>query len=109
MAAYAEDRKSLEKRAVVQRGNNGVVNSYTFMLTFSLPARGADPSQYLDALYEAGCDDASVGIGQHGVIGLDFTRSASSAEEALCSAIRSAQTAIPGAILVQAGPDLVGL
>jgi predicted DNA-binding transcriptional regulator AlpA len=109
MAAFAEGQKSLEKRAVIQRRNDGVVNSYTFMLTFSLPSRGADPSQYLDALFEAGCDDASVEIGQHGVIGLDFARSASCADEALCSAIRDAQTAIPGAILVQAGPDLVGL
>jgi predicted DNA-binding transcriptional regulator AlpA len=43
------------------------------------------------------------------MIGLDFTRSAASAEDALRSAIRNVQSAIPGATLVQAGPDLVGL
>jgi predicted DNA-binding transcriptional regulator AlpA len=85
------------------------MNSYTFLLNFILPDRAADPEQYLDALYEAGCDDAVVGIGQRGMIGLDFTRAAVSAEDALRSAIDNVRAAIPGAPLVQAGPDLVGL
>jgi len=63
----------------------------------------------LDALYDAGCDDAVVGVGQYGMIGLDFTRAAASAEDAIRSAVDNVRTAIPGAILVQAGPDLVGL
>ena len=85
------------------------MDSYSFVLNFNLPHREDNPEKYLDALYEAGCDDASVGIGQHGMIGLDFTRSAANAEEALRSAIEGVQTAIPGASLVQVGPDLVGL
>jgi predicted DNA-binding transcriptional regulator AlpA len=85
------------------------MNDYSFMLNFSLPHRDDDPEQYLDALFEAGCDDASIGTGRAGMIGLDFTRSAPSAEEAIRSAIGSVQAAIPGTILVQAGPDLVGL
>nr|WP_294514149.1 DNA-binding protein [uncultured Rhodopila sp.] len=85
------------------------MNSYSFMLNFTLPRRDDDPERHLDALFEAGCDDASVGVGRFGMIGLDFTRSANSAEDALRSAIRNVQTAIPGAALVQAGPDLVGL
>ncbi len=85
------------------------MNSYSFMLNFALPQRDDDPERHLNALFEAGCDDASVGIGRSGMIGLDFTRSAASAEDALRSAIRNVQTAIPGATLVQAGPDLVGL
>jgi len=43
------------------------------------------------------------------MIGLDFTRAATSAEEAMRSAVENVRSAIPGAILVQAGPDLVGL
>ena len=83
--------------------------SFTFTLTFALPDRTAGPEQFLDALYEAGCDDAVVGVGQAGMIGLDFTRAARSAEDAIRSAIVDVGTAIPGATLVQAGPDLVGL
>ena len=85
------------------------MNHYTFMLNFTLPGRDENPEHYLDALYEAGCDDAVVGVGQHGMIGLDFTRGAASAEEAIRSAVDNVMTAIPGAVLVQAGPDLVGL
>ena len=82
---------------------------FEFMLTFSLPDPVASPEEFLDALFEAGCDDASVGVGQYGMIGLDFTRAAVSADAALRSAIENVRTAIPGARLAQAGPDLVGL
>ena len=82
---------------------------YTFILNFALPDRNDDPEQYLDALYASGCDDAAVGIGQFGMVGLDFTRAAASAEDAIGSALENVRTAIPSAILVQAGPDLVGL
>jgi len=85
------------------------MNSYTFVLNFTLPGGKDDPEQYLDALYESGCDDAAVGIGQFGMIGLDFTRAARCADDAIRSAVENVRTAIPGAALVQAGPDLVGL
>lgn len=85
------------------------MDSYEFVLNFNLPHREDDPEKYLDALYEAGCDDATVGIGLRGMIGLDFKRTAASAEDALRSAISNVVTAIPGADLVQVGPDLVGL
>ena len=79
------------------------------MLNFTLPPGVDSPDACLDALFEAGCDDATVGVGQHGMIGLDFTRVAASADDALRSAIQDVLQAIPGASLVQAGPDLVGL
>ena len=85
------------------------MDDYTFVLNFALPGGQDDPEQYLDALYESGCDDAAVGVGQHGMVGLDFTRAARSAEDAIRSAVANVRTAIPGATLVQAGPDLVGL
>ncbi len=83
--------------------------NYQFMLNFALPSNVSDPSDCLDALYEAGCDDAVIGVGRHGMIGLDFDRDADSAEAALRSAIQDVGKAIPGAVLVQVGPDLVGL
>lgn len=85
------------------------MKEYDFILKFDLPDHDANPEQYVDALYEAGCDDASVGIGQKGRIALDFTREASSALNAVSSAIADIKKAIPGARLIEATPDLVGL
>jgi predicted DNA-binding transcriptional regulator AlpA len=86
-----------------------MMDHYAFTLNFTLPRRDDDPERHLDALYAAGCDDAAIGVGQYGMIGLDFTRTAASAEDAIRSAIDNVGAAIPGATLVQAGPDLVGL
>ena len=83
--------------------------TYEFSLTFTLPDSDADTEQYLDALFEAGCDDALAGVGERGAIGLDFTREADSADEAIRSAIENVQAAIPGAALLEASPDLVGV
>jgi hypothetical protein len=85
------------------------VKAYDFTLKLDLPDANTDPEQYIDALYEAGCDDATVGIGQRGRIGLNFIRTADSAVDALVSAIRDVTRAIPGARLTEAAPDLVGL
>jgi len=67
------------------------------------------PEQFIDALAEAGCDDATVGIGQQGRIVLDFTREAATALEAIVSTVQAVKAAIPGAELVEASPDFVGL
>lgn len=77
---------------------------YEFILTFAL-ASEADPEQYLDALYKAGCDDAAVGIGKIGSIALDFTRESDSEENAVLSAIADVKKAIPGATLKKVTPD----
>jgi hypothetical protein len=50
-----------------------------------------------------------VGIGQKGRIALDFARESRTAFEAVASAVRDVKTAIPGAELVEASPDFVGL
>lgn len=85
------------------------MNEYTFILKFRLPDPNADPDRYIDALAEGGCDDALVGVGLRGRIALDFTREGTDALEAVSSAIRDVKRAIPGAELVEASPDLVGL
>jgi hypothetical protein len=106
---YATDGGTSRGRERFAEGEDAEVNNYSFMLNFSLPRRDDDPEHYLDALFEAGCSDASVGTGQRGMIGLDFTRESASAEEALQSAINDVRRAIPDVTLAQAGPDLVGL
>ena len=85
------------------------MNEYEFTLTFTLPGTQDDPEQHLDALFEAGCDDAVVGTGTPGTIALEFNRDANSAANAIESAIRDVMKAIPDASLVEAKPDLVGL
>jgi hypothetical protein len=85
------------------------MTEYEFTLRFRLPVDGSDPEQWIDALAQAGCDDALVGVGQPGRIALDFTREAGSAFDAIVSAVQAVQSAIPGAQLVEASPDFVGL
>ena len=85
------------------------MNDYEFFLKFALPDSNADPEGYVVRLVEAGCDDALIGLGKKGRIALEFIRSASSSDDAIISALADVHKAIPGARLIEAGPDLVGL
>ena len=78
---------------------------YEFTLKFKLPISHTDADAVVERLGEQGCTDALVGLGQAGYIGLDFVREAQSAEAALLSAIDDVKHAVPGAVLVEAGPD----
>lgn len=84
-------------------------NFYDFTLTFALSQDRNDPEDCLDALYEAGCDDALVGTGMQGSIALNFSRTAKSAENAIRQATQDVQKAIPDAELIELKPDLVGI
>jgi len=85
------------------------MQEYEFILKFSLPDNQADPEIFIEKLAKSGCDDALIGIGRNGRLALDFTRQSASALEAVLSAIRDVKRAIPGAALIEAAPDLVGL
>mgnify|MGYP001814664299 CR=1 FL=1 len=85
------------------------MKEYDFILKLSLSDNEADPELCIAELEQAGCDDALVGIGSNGRLGLDFTRRSSSALEALLSALKDVKRAIPGAKLIEAAPDMVGL
>jgi predicted DNA-binding transcriptional regulator AlpA len=82
---------------------------YEFTLKFKLPTSETEIDAVVERLGEQRCTDALVGLGQSGYIGLDFVREAQSAEAALLSAIDDVKRAVPGAVLVEAGPDFVGL
>lgn len=59
-------------------------------------ADGADvQGVVLDRLFEAGCDDALVGLGQPGAIGLSFTRSGESAAKVIFDTIAQVTSALP--------------
>lgn len=85
------------------------MQEYEFTLKFKLPNPVTDPDMYIEVLYESGCDDAIIGMGMKGFIGLDFIREASSACEAMSSAIKDVRKAIPQAELIEASPDFVGI
>ena len=82
---------------------------YTFTLKYQLAADNCDPDALVEALAEAGCQDALVGIGRPGRLALEFTREADSAGDAMISALRDVRRAVPSARLIEAAPDLVGL
>lgn len=85
------------------------MQEFDFVLKFKLPDPAAPSADFIEALGEVGCTDALVGTGQMGLVAFDFTREAASAHDAVTSAIKDVQTAIPGANLVEAAPDIVGL
>ena len=85
------------------------MGQYDFTLKFALAQQDADPEAFVEQLLAEGCDDALIGIGQYGRIALNFTREATSAGEAVLSALSDVQRIIPAARLVEAAPDFVGL
>lgn len=85
------------------------MREYEFTLKFKLKDSQIDPDVYVEQLYESGCDDAVIGTGKKGYIGLNFIRESSSAYEAISSAIKDIKKAIPEAILMESSPDLVGV
>ena len=82
---------------------------FTFTLKYQLPTHDTDTDALIERLAEQGCDDALVGVGQPGRLGLEFVREAASAREAVESALADVQRAVPEARLIEATPDLVGL
>tara|TARA_R110002072_G_C7964522_1_gene534205 strand:- start:44 stop:661 length:618 start_codon:yes stop_codon:yes gene_type:complete len=91
--------------AVMKKVNN--MADYDFVLRFQLQDPNEDPENYLDALFEAGCDDATVGVGSHGSISLNFIRESESAAEAIKTATQDVMAAIPGAKLTELAPDIM--
>ena len=82
---------------------------YAFTLKYQLAAEDCDHEQLVERLGEAGCDDATIGIGQPGRLALAFTRESADAWSAVFSALQNVKQAVPSARLVEAAPDFVGL
>ena len=75
---------------------------YEFKLTYRIEGECPDADQLMNKLGDAGCTDALVGLGVAGQVSLEFIREADSAEEAILSAIKDVQSAIPNARLIEA-------
>ena len=83
--------------------------NHEFKLIFQLPENAPPTNEMVEALAEAGCDDAIVGTGHPGRIAIEFSREAENARQAIESAIDNVQSALPGAELIEAAPDYLGL
>jgi hypothetical protein len=86
------------------------MREFEFDLMIALPAGERDEDAMLNALYEAGCDDAVVGTGAAGLVALGFIREGTDAEVVISEAVGQALKALPeGAMLREVRPDLVSL
>ena len=84
------------------------VQEFEFDLMIALPAGERDEDAMLDALFEAGCDDAIVGTGAAGLVALGFVRQGADAEAIITEAVEQALRGLPeGAALREVRPDLV--
>lgn len=72
--------------------------------TFTLLLRGANPLEHLDALFEAGCDDAIFGE-REGTFFAEFDRESSSLAAAISEAIGQVESVVPGLRVVRVEPD----
>ena len=83
---------------------------FEFDLVFALPNDAADEGAILDGLYEAGCDDAVVGLGAPGLVGLGFKRAGRNIEAVISATVRQVMCGLPdGAMLREVRPDAVSL
>lgn len=71
---------------------------------FTLVLRGAGPLEHLDALFEAGCHDATFGE-REGSYYAEFDREASDLADAVESAIAQVEGAVPGLDVIRIEPD----
>jgi len=76
------------------------------VFSFTLEIEGADvmTDAAQDALFEAGCDDATFGV-SNGIQTAEFDREATEFAEAVASAIKAVEAAVPGARVVEIHRD----
>lgn len=83
--------------------------NYEFFLRYRLRGPSLTHNDLLERLGEAGCTDALVGLGAASRLVLEFNRKSRSARQAIQSAVKNVQRALPDAELIEVGPDFVGL
>jgi len=71
------------------------------LFSFTLTIEGADvmAAAAQEALYEAGCDDATFGVAR-GVQTAEFDREAADFADAVASAIKAIESSVPGARVI---------
>lgn len=81
------------------------ITEHTFRIVFAIPGEGSlEP--HLDALHEAGCDDAAfMGPAGDGTFTAEFDREAESFAAAVVAALDAIRVALPDARLLRVLPD----
>lgn len=84
--------------------------AFEFDIVVALPKGFEDDDAIMDALFAGGCDDAVVGLGAPGLVGLGFTRAGEEAEIVISQTVMQVLSALPkGTQLREVKPDLVSL
>ena len=76
------------------------IREFQFDVMIRLPKCCPDVEDVLDRLYGAGCDDAVVGLGTPGLLGLSFIREGKDREAVIAGAVRDALSGLPEAAVV---------
>ena len=66
------------------------IREFQFDVMIRLPQGSPDIEDVLDRLFQAGCDDAVVGLGTPGLLGLSFIREGTDRDEVITGAVRDA-------------------
>lgn len=81
-----------------------------FELIFALPVGDHDAFELMDAVFEAGFEDAIVGTGVPGMVGIALEAASDHAEDAILNAARAIRKQLPArSVLREVRPDLVSL
>ncbi|MDN3714395.1 hypothetical protein QWZ10_26305 [Paracoccus cavernae] len=87
-----------------------MAEEFEFELVFALPEGEHDAFALSDAVFEAGFEDALVGTGQAGLLGVELEAVGDDAESAILDTARTLIKALPvGTLLREVRPDLVSL
>jgi hypothetical protein len=78
---------------------SSAMHTFNFTLRYFLPEEHP-VDQLLQQLFDAGCNDALVGLGTPGVLSLQFDRLAADVSQATHSAMAAIASAVPGAKLL---------
>jgi hypothetical protein len=77
------------------------VQEFQFDVMIRLPQRCPDIEDVVDKLFESGCDDAVVGCGTPGLLGLAFIREGTDREAVIARAVSDALAGLPRGAVVQ--------
>lgn len=77
------------------------IREFQFDVMIRLPMGCSDIEDVVDRLYEAGCDDAVVGCGNPGMLGLSFTREGMEREVVIAGAVQDALAGLPAGAAVE--------
>ena len=77
------------------------IREFQFEVMIRQPKCCPDVEDVLDRLFQAGCDDAVVGLGTPGLLGLSFIREGKDREGVIAGAVTDALAGLPEGALVE--------